>query len=127
MHTKVCACVCQVHIYDDNGCVTTYPNDDKPSRHLHGEHLYGCACVAVYKCVCVKTAVRDRACERTRVCVCVWLGFKIVSRACVINVPEREGPKDISQEEREQRECSGEEEEGGRSEKDRLARKKKRR
>ncbi len=26
-----------------------------------------------------------------RVCVCVWLGFKIVSRACVINVPEREG------------------------------------
>ncbi len=44
----------------------------------------------------------------TRVCVCVWLGFKIVSRACVINVPEREGPKDISQAEGEQRKCSGE-------------------
>lgn len=109
-------------MHDDNGCVayaceTIYPNDDKlqSTRHLHHcvcEHLFDCACIAVCMCVCVKTSVRDRACERTRVCVCVWLGFKIVSRACVINVPKREGPKDISQAEREQRECSGEEERG---------------
>lgn len=40
-----------------------------------------------------------RVCKsvRAELLCCWWLGFRIVSRASVINVPEHEGPKDISQ------------------------------
>lgn len=89
------------------------------------EHLLECACIAGCMCVCENGCVRWISRMHVCVCVCVWLGFKIVSRACVINVPKREGPKDISQAEGEQRKCIGEGR--GAERKDRLVSKKKRR
>lgn len=48
---------------------------------------------AVSVCVCVRPCVLVCLCARTVPLCCWWLGFRIVSRLSVINVPRRVGPK----------------------------------